>query len=399
MSSNTQENISKLSFHFYNSFKVLTSFYQFIETLKSIKSITNEKLYLIDKKWFTNYKQFYLCNELFQLIKKYNITNFESGELKILFNNLFKKFYDENKLNSKILIFYDKDEELPKIIRTKVNENICYVNDFDIINEKALLNLKKSMGNFCNQDSIKESIDFILYGDKVIIKYIREKYRCYNLIIGTLNFNDLLNVNPKIMVNFKAKDNMEIEFNKNNILEKYLQNNYSKEIIIIQNNYFKEEINSLYNIKYLCEGYKDINERGLIRIPSGNKESIDIINFFIRLNEDYKEINQKFQLSNFQELELYIVNKIWIDKYKNFYSYSDIVNIIKNNPNVTNILNNIKNSNNNESNYVSELINKINRNNNPLIFDLSNINLAIINYIYPKTGEFKKDCIKIFHNF
>jgi len=25
--------------------------------------------------------------------------------------------------------------------------------------------------------------------------------------------------------------------------------------------------------------------------------------------------------------------------------------------------------------------------------------LAIINYIYPKTGEFKKDCIKIFHNF
>jgi len=307
-----------------------------------------------------------LCNELFQLIKKYNITNFESGELKILFNNLFKKFYDDNKLNSNILIFYDKDEELPKIISTKVNENICYVNDFDIINEKALLNLKKSMGNFCNQDSIKESIDFILYGDKVIIKYIREKYRCYNLIIGTLNFNDLLNVNPKIMVNFKTKDNLEIEFNKNNILEKYLQNNYNKEIIIIQNNYFKEEINSLYNIKYLCEGYKDINERGLIRIPSGNKESIDIINFFISLNEDYKENNQKFQLSNFQELELYIVNKIWIDKYKNFYSYSGIVNIIKNNPNVTNILNNIKNSNNNESNYVSELINKINRNNNPL---------------------------------
>jgi len=31
MSSNTQENISKLSFHFYNSIKVLTSFYQFIE--------------------------------------------------------------------------------------------------------------------------------------------------------------------------------------------------------------------------------------------------------------------------------------------------------------------------------------------------------------------------------
>ena len=113
---------------------------------------------------------------------------------------------------------------------------------------------------------------------------------------------------------------------------------------------------------------------------------------------DYKEINEKFQLPDFQGLDLYIVNKNWIDKYKKFYYYSDIVNIIKNNPLATNILNNIKNSNNNEPNYFSELINKMNRNNNPLIFDLSNINLAIIDYIYPKTGEIKKDCIKIFHN-
>ena len=72
MSSNAQENISKLSFHFYNSIKVLTSFYKFVKSLKSNKSITNEKLFLIDKKWFTNYKQFYLCNDLFQLINKYN---------------------------------------------------------------------------------------------------------------------------------------------------------------------------------------------------------------------------------------------------------------------------------------------------------------------------------------
>ena len=94
-----------------------------------------------------------------------------------------------------------------------------------------------------------------------------------------------------------------------------------------------------------------------------------------------------------------MVNKNWIDKYKNFYSYSNIVNIIKNNPNATYILNNIKNNNNNEPNYISELINKTNLNNNLLIFDLSNINLAIIDYIYHKTGDFEKDCIKVFHNF
>ena len=401
MSSNAQENVSKLSFHFYNSIKVLTSFYQFVESLKSINSITTEKLFLIDKKWFTKYKEKYLCKDLFQLIKKYHITNFDSGELKILYNNLFKKFYNYNKLDSNILMFYDKDEELPKIISTNVNESICYVNDFDIINEKTLLNLKKSMGDFNNKDSIKENIDFKLIENKVIIKYIREKYLCYNLIIGTLNINDLSNVNfsPEIIVNFKVKDYLEIEFKKSNILEKYFQNSYSKEIFVIDNNYFKGIINSSYNIKYLSEGYKDINERGMTKIPSGNKESIDIINFFISLYNDYKEINEKFQLPDFQGLDLYIVNKNWIDKYKKFYYYSDIVNIIKNNPLETNILNNIKNSNNNEPNYFSELINKMNRNNNPLIFDLSNINPGIIDYIYPKTGEIKKDCIKIFHNF
>ena len=345
-----------------------------------------------------------MYDDLFQLINKHNITNFESGELKLLFNNLFKKFYNF-KNNSNVLMFYDKDEELPKIISTKVNENICYVNDFDIINEKALLNLKKSMGDFHCEDSIKENIDFILFGDKVIIKYIREKYLCYNLIIGTLNFNDLLNINfsPIIMVNFKVKDYLEREFNKNDILEKYLQYNNSKEIIVIHNNIFKEKINSSYNnsIKYLCEGYKDINERGMTRIPSGNSASTDIINFFINLYDDYKEINQKIQLSNCQEIDLYLVNKNWIEKYKNFYSYSYIVNIMQKYPDAKNIANNnIKNSsNNNEPNYISELIYKTNLNNNSLIFDLSNINLAVIDYIYPKTGESKKDCIKIFHNF
>ena len=55
-------------------------------------------------------------------------------------------------------MYYDKDVELPKIISIKVNESICYVNDFDIINEKTLLNLKKSMGDFNSEDSIKENI-------------------------------------------------------------------------------------------------------------------------------------------------------------------------------------------------------------------------------------------------
>ena len=99
-----------------------------------------------------------MCKNLFQLINKYNIRHFDSGELKILFNNLFKKFYDYYKNNLNILMFYDKDEELPKILTIKVNENICFVNDFDIINEKTLLYLKKSMGDFNSEDSIKENI-------------------------------------------------------------------------------------------------------------------------------------------------------------------------------------------------------------------------------------------------
>jgi hypothetical protein len=192
--------------------------------------------------------------------------------------------YDYNKLNTNVLMFYNKDEELPKIISIKINESICYANDFDIINEKTLLNLKKSMGDFNYEDSIQKKIDSKLSGGKVIIKYIRDKYFCYNLIIGTLNFNGLLNVNfsPEIIVNFKVKDDLEIQFNEDKILEKYSQYNNCKEIIAIQNNYFKEAYIS-YNIKYLCEGYKDLNDKGMTRLPPGNNDSANIINFFMHL--------------------------------------------------------------------------------------------------------------------
>ena len=81
--------------------------------------------------------------------------------------------------------FYDKYEELPKIISTNLNERNYYVNDLYIINEKNIIKFKKLKGDFL--DSIKENIDYKLSVDKVIIKYMREKYLCYNLIIRTLN--------------------------------------------------------------------------------------------------------------------------------------------------------------------------------------------------------------------
>jgi len=403
MSSKDQENISKLSFHFYNSIKVLASFYEFIRLVK-IKNITNEKLFLIDKKWFAEYKKFYLFNDLFQLINKFNITNFESENIEMLFNNLFKTFYNINKNYSNILIFYNKDEELPKIISIKDNESICYVNNFDIINEKTLLNLRKSMGDFKDNIIIKDNIDFKLSEDKIIIKYIQNKDICFNLIIGSLNYKDFLNENffPEILVNFKLSDDLETEFKSDKVVEKFCQYNNNNEIIHIDNYLLQGEINSLYKIAYLCKGYKNLNERGLSRISSKNNEYKNIIIFLMTLYENYEEIFKKFQLSSYQELDLYLVNKNWIDKYKNFYSYSDIVDNMQKNPKAKDILYNIINSNNYLLNKdsLSELIDKIkNLNNNLLIFDLSNINLAAIDYIYPKIGKPDKDCIIIFHNF
>ena len=99
----------KLSYHLYTSIKVFASLDQFKNEL--IGNINNnnikcQKIILIDKNWFNNYKKYYLYNELFELIRQNNLSLFDPEEQKILFNNIFNSFIKQNK-TEKLIIFYN----------------------------------------------------------------------------------------------------------------------------------------------------------------------------------------------------------------------------------------------------------------------------------------------------
>ena len=60
-------------FQFNNSIKVFISLYKFQQQLiKNKDKNFSSKIILLDKKWFEQYKDFYFCDKVFNLITEYN---------------------------------------------------------------------------------------------------------------------------------------------------------------------------------------------------------------------------------------------------------------------------------------------------------------------------------------
>ena len=134
----------KLSFHFNNSIKVFMSLYKFQKELLNNK-VTSKEVILINKNRFSVYKKFYLCDKVFELIKTNNLSEFDSTEQKIIFNNLFNDFYNQNSAKPSLLFH---DEEFPNIILSKDDITIKFIDEFEIIDEETYQNLMNCMGIF-----------------------------------------------------------------------------------------------------------------------------------------------------------------------------------------------------------------------------------------------------------
>ena len=140
----------KLSYHLYNSISVFASLFKFQKDFTTrINSNNNDdgqKLILLSKNWFTEYKRIYLYKKIKDIVEKNKLSLANTDEKKILFNNIFKSFASINK-NKKLLLFYNIDE-FPKTENYIQNSNIYYISEFEIINEEIYNNLKKHMGEF-----------------------------------------------------------------------------------------------------------------------------------------------------------------------------------------------------------------------------------------------------------
>ena len=396
------ETNEKKSFHFYIAIKVLTSFYKFQrDLLYKIESenVKGKNLILLNKTWFSNYKKFYLYEELIKLINEYNLSEFDYEEQKIIFNNLFKTFSERNNIG-KMIIFYGK-KEFPEIINYK---KVNFLEDFEIINKEIYENLQKHKGDFniSPNDNNKFS-EYICYNGKLIIKYINEELFCYNILIGHLSKIDNINNNfyiPEIFVNFQKKEKLEDEFNNvneptSNILKKYINEQLPDNIIDINNKLQEERINSFnYNkVKYIINKENFGDNKAIITNNPSNKgnlriDSEKIINFLINLYRNYEDIKEKINNEQYSkdEFDYILMNKNWIDKFKEAYKYSEIKNY--------------KNIHNQNFSKIKDRIDVINKTNDDLIYDLSNINLKYIDYDYCETVNSQKDFdLKIYKNF
>ena len=402
--------IEKISFHLYNSIKVSICLYNFrkklLDKIQKKNNIPEQKIILIDRNWFTSYKKYYCCEEVIELIKNNKLVSFEPGVQKLLFNHIFKsykKIITKNK-NEKLLLFYNKKDEFPRIKYYHNNSNFCYITEFEIINEEIYTNLKKHMGDF--NISIKnnnKSFDYIINNEKIIIKYNKDKETCYNLLIGHF---DEKNYIPEIFVNYNNKKNLEEEFKKlfdpsNNILSQYINGDIVEKNIKDITKEINIENKNFFNIKYYLNGLNNSNIE--IKDIKEEEPKIDcnkIVKFFIKLYLEYKNIKKKLGDNYNDELEFNLVNQTWLNKFKEKFFYFEFETIIKNIEN-SKIINeiNIDNfyTNINFQDFISKLT-KLNL--DDIIYDLSNISLFSVDYDYCDKVKIKyNDYIRIYKNF
>jgi hypothetical protein len=294
-------------------------------------------------------------------------------------------------------LFYNQKDEFPDIIRFKKNTSVCYISDYEIINEEIYNNLKKHMGelNLNSKNDDNKKIDYIIFNNKIIFKYINNQELCFNLLSGSFNDNNLYI--PEVFVNYKNKNDLEDEFKNlfdpnNTILSQY-DNNIkinNKDIFDITKDFNSENENN-YNFKniiFYTNGYPNLNGTKYTNNPNvEEKHEIDskkIAKFFIKLFLEYKDIKKKSDddsNNNYYDLEYIIINKNWIDKFKKKFCYSEFIeSIIENN-----LIKDIdgKNPDDYINNIPSEYLKKINTLiNKDLIYELSNICLCSLNYDY-----------------
>ena len=411
---------NELSIQFYNGIKVFISLYKFKQQIiNKEKEALSGHIILLDKTWFSKYKKYYFGEQIFKLIKENNLSDFDLTEQQLIFNSLFNDFY-KSKSNEDKILFYD--EEFPNLIRTNNNKD-KFINEFEIINEETYKNLLNTMGMFKYCNSNAKKYEYKIKDGTIIIKYINEEEKCFNLLLGSICEKIDIYI-PELLINFhdiKLLEKEYIEFiqlSKKQVHEKingYLNTNI---VAKIEQNFYTNNNNVKFFIhspnEYPVFYSDDENKKKLI-IKKFKEENIAKAFLYYYLNNQKLISNnaKDKEINNNEKYHCFLINKTWMNKFKKFYKYNlfcDIMNyllssednaktlelkgfngFLKNNDSIKLILNFISSKN--------FLINLKNLDEKKIIDDLRNINLFLINFSYYKAEIKKRNFIKIYENF
>ena len=281
------------------------------------KIYSYENCYLIDKNSLEEFKKVFLFKDI--NINDKNI--YLDDQKKYLEIFLDKKKYEK--------IFDIKNQIKEKVYLTIKNIKFIYPYNCNIINEKilhCLINFTKSL-NFKISYGIYQKTPFIINQKKIIMK-IKE----YNILVIGIDKN--YEYIPEMILNFNT---YIIRDNFFNLFFKYKFNEIISDKII---SFIYNEKNEIIANKYLIN-YEEINND----INNNNNEQdikryLEIILEFYKINENIiSKKNRIITLTpTISKEEIYIVNKKWLDEFKYFFSYEEILPILNNNKEL--ILNN-----------------------------------------------------------
>ena len=359
-----KNDISKISKQFYD---LCSHYYNYEKFIKTIAQDIKYKGYIINETIIQNLKKKIKYDELKKHIcNKMSYIKIKKKIEDICGKELFKKFKIKDIDNSEDLKKELIKEKKYYIINSELFKNICVTGTYKGIHflikgEQLILifnendNLTFRNNNFIIEIStlIKEDQD-----SQIENKETNNKEKNKIKKISQNNESDIFNHQyNNCQINIYEENNIKSNYNnnlnkefsqdieKNNYFFKQFNLNNLNNINIIKNIDLEEKINDNNNFNNnILKIQKNNNilfyDKIKVSIPKDNinEKIIEIILLIYQFNKDLKNvINNSLKFMNNEEYKdkkichnCYFINKEWLNKFKNFYSYNKIEEYIKN---------------------------------------------------------------------
>ena len=271
----------------------------------------NDECYIIDKKYFDDFRSAINFDHLIQLLEPIENINEENI---IKFKEELKKNLKKNdfKFELKNVKIYSELEEMKEVVKnfnnyTFVNKDLlCYITDISEINLKdKMMKVSKNKNDTC-------------------------------LISISNNFTLTINVKKMINENNDNKKNDINKSNNNNIIKNNdIKNNENKNIINENNDIINNNYSNNLNNNNINNNEKLINDNSIININEAKKNINNIINMIKKIdilysfsdikNEVNNEINvlmpEEIEINKGSRIEVLLIDEESLHNFKIFINY------------------------------------------------------------------------------